>query len=197
MTQESSILLVLSLSLLAPCLTVDAAPPPIDQSRPSGVREVEDTKSGRSRRVALSRRLRRALCTLHEDRFRPGPHSLVLEGIDPDNFRAREWRRICKASGVGHRAMKDLRDTLAEMEIEPIGKADVHKGQHSEQRVVEPTLTSDDETEAHADEDPDKRRAKEDVAAMLEENAEHDQNAPVVEPTLAMIDDCRLIIADL
>jgi len=85
----------------------------IDQSKPSGVDAVEETKSGRPRRVAVSRRLRRALRALYEDRFRPGPHALVLEGVDSDNFRRREWRRICERAEIGHRQMKDLRDTFA------------------------------------------------------------------------------------
>ena len=37
----------------------------------------------------------------------------MLEGSDGDNFRSREWRRICNRAKVGHRAMKDLRDTFA------------------------------------------------------------------------------------
>ena len=37
----------------------------------------------------------------------------MLEGTDSDNFRAREWRRICQRAEIGHRALKDLRDTYA------------------------------------------------------------------------------------
>ncbi len=86
----------------------------IDQSSPSGTGgAIETTKSGRDRRVGLSRRLRSALEALYRDHFRPGPSALVLEGVDPDNFRGREWRRICKGAEIGHRAMKDLRDTYA------------------------------------------------------------------------------------
>lgn len=85
----------------------------IDQSLPSHGGGLQDTKSGRARRVDLSRRLWHALRALYEDHFEPGPAALVLEGLDPDNFRAREWRRICKQAGIGHRAMKDLRDTFA------------------------------------------------------------------------------------
>jgi integrase len=81
-------------------------------SRPRGG-EPETTKSGRARTVALSRRLREALRALHRERFAPKPDALVLEGVDPDNFRHREWRRICQAAKVGGRALKDLRDTFA------------------------------------------------------------------------------------
>ena len=63
--------------------------------------------------MGLSRRLRSALEALYRDRFRPSPSALALEGVDPDNFRGREWRRICKGAEIGHRAMKDLRDTYA------------------------------------------------------------------------------------
>ena len=37
----------------------------------------------------------------------------MLEGVEPNNFRHREWWRILKRAGIGHRAMKDLRDTFA------------------------------------------------------------------------------------
>ena len=37
----------------------------------------------------------------------------MVGGIDPSNFRAREWRRILKRAGIGHRSYKDLRDTYA------------------------------------------------------------------------------------
>ena len=63
--------------------------------------------------MALSRRLRDALLALYEDRFGPSPGELVLEGLDADNFRRREWRRICARAKLGHRALKDLRDTFA------------------------------------------------------------------------------------
>ena len=63
--------------------------------------------------MALSRRLQTALATLHRDRFAPGPEALVLEGVAPRNFRNREWRRILKRVGIGHRRLKDLRDTYA------------------------------------------------------------------------------------
>ena len=70
-------------------------------------------KSGRARTVGLSRRLRTALAELHAELFNPGPEVLVLDGIDDANFRRREWRRILKRADIGHRAMKDLRDTFA------------------------------------------------------------------------------------
>ena len=91
----------------------------IDENLPSGgTGEPEEPKSGRARKVGLSRRLRRALGDLYLERFRdhPGlepPERRVLEGIHPGNFRARQWRRICGRADLGHRAMKDLRDTYA------------------------------------------------------------------------------------
>ncbi len=84
----------------------------IDHARPRG-REGGPPKSGRSRRVGLSRRLRHALEELYRARFEPGPESYVLDGIWPDNFRHQEWKRICKRAGIGKRALKDLRDTYA------------------------------------------------------------------------------------
>ena len=41
------------------------------------------------------------------------PEEIVLQGLDPRNFRRREWRRILQRAGLGHRTPKDLRDTFA------------------------------------------------------------------------------------
>lgn len=70
-------------------------------------------KSGRARRVAMSRRLRAALLELQLEAFRPGPEVRVLAGVDPSNFHARKWRRLLERAGIGHRAPKDLRDSFA------------------------------------------------------------------------------------
>ena len=91
----------------------------IDENLPSGGSGSPRTpKSGKPRKVGLSRRLRRVLGDLYLDRFQKdptaySPESLVLAGLNPDNFRARAWRRICQRGDLGHRAMKDLRDTYA------------------------------------------------------------------------------------
>ena len=37
----------------------------------------------------------------------------MLESVEPGNFRNREWRRILKRADLGHRRLKDLRDTFA------------------------------------------------------------------------------------
>ncbi len=84
----------------------------ITRSRPRG-REEGHTKSGRARRVALSRRLRRALLALHRAGFEPGSETLVFASLGDRNFYHREWRRILKRAAIGHRALKDLRDTFA------------------------------------------------------------------------------------
>ena len=65
------------------------------------------------RDVALSRRLLAALSDLYEVRFHPSPDALILQGTDASNFRKRQWRRICERAGLGHRSIKDLRDTYA------------------------------------------------------------------------------------
>ena len=82
----------------------------ITRSRSRNV-EVGFTKSGRARRVALSRRLRAALLALRRERWEPGPEGLVIEGLHRSNFHRREWRRILKRAGIGHVRPKDLRDT--------------------------------------------------------------------------------------
>ena len=84
----------------------------IDRSRPRGG-NLEEPKSGRARRVGLSRRLRDALLELYQTRWRPSPDDLVLGNMDDRNFYHREWRRICERAGIGRRALKDLRDTFA------------------------------------------------------------------------------------
>jgi integrase len=81
-------------------------------NRPRGWNPTEP-KSGRIRDVALSRRLLAALSDLYEVRFHPSPDALILEGTDAANFRKRAWRRICERAGLGHRSIKDLRDTYA------------------------------------------------------------------------------------
>ena len=85
----------------------------IEKNRPRGG-TLTSPKSGRTRRVALSRRLRWALLELYQSHEEPpGAEAFVLEGVEPANFRKREWRRILKRAEIGHRAMKDLRDTFA------------------------------------------------------------------------------------
>ena len=85
----------------------------IEEARPRGG-EVTAPKSGRARRVALSRRLRWALLELYQSHDHPpAPREFVLAGVDDSNFRKREWRRILKHAKIGHRALKDLRDTFA------------------------------------------------------------------------------------
>jgi integrase len=84
----------------------------IDRSRPRGGEEAAP-KSGRSRTVALSRRLRDALELLFRFQFEPGPSVRVLPGFEPHNFSSRAWRRILKRAKLGHRSPKDLRDTYA------------------------------------------------------------------------------------
>jgi integrase len=84
----------------------------IDRSRPRDG-ELGPTKSGRARRVALSRRLRDALAALFAERGEPGAEELVLAGVDDRKFYHREWRRICGRSGAGRRVLKDPRDSYA------------------------------------------------------------------------------------
>ncbi len=84
----------------------------IESNRPRGGAPAP-TKSGRGRKVQLSRRLQRALLDLYRFRFGPAADRLVLERMDPGNLRAREWRRILQRAAIGHRALKDLRDTYA------------------------------------------------------------------------------------
>ncbi len=85
----------------------------IRRNLPRGALEPEPTKSGRERRVALSKRLRGALREHYRDRFQPGPEAPLFPELDADTFRKREWRRILERAGIGDRDPKDLRDTYA------------------------------------------------------------------------------------
>jgi integrase len=84
----------------------------IDRNCPRGGPE-EATKSGRERRVPLSRRLRAALRELHLAMGRPGPEVRALGSLDHRNFRRREWDPICRDAGLVGHTPKDLRDTFA------------------------------------------------------------------------------------
>jgi integrase len=73
----------------------------------------EKPKSGRTRVVALSRRLRNVQLELYRLQLEPGPSARAFPGFDPQNFRHRVWRRIRSRARIGDRAPKDLRDTFA------------------------------------------------------------------------------------
>ena len=84
----------------------------ICESRPRGGRPGL-TKTGRQRRVDLSRRLRRTLWTEFRRVIGRGEDDFALGAIDPDNFNSREWRRIVMRADIGPVQLKDLRDTCA------------------------------------------------------------------------------------
>jgi len=77
------------------------------------------TKSGRERRVALSRRLRRALDLLQAERtrkragFKLDPASLVVGDLEYQAFQARVWPQLLQAAGLSGIDFKDTRDTFA------------------------------------------------------------------------------------
>jgi len=72
-----------------------------------------EPKSGRARKVALSRRLR----TLLRDRWlelgQPGDDVRVLVRRDTHKYRDSHFRKVCEKAQLGRRAPKDLRDTYA------------------------------------------------------------------------------------
>lgn len=85
----------------------------IARSIASGTTAETTTKSGRERSVPLSRRLRAALRERWVAEGQPGPDVLVFPGLDDNNFRRREWARVCTRARLGKRNPKDLRDTYA------------------------------------------------------------------------------------
>ncbi|MBW2396522.1 MAG: site-specific integrase [Deltaproteobacteria bacterium] len=82
----------------------------IEESRPRGGK-AEPPKSGLSRPVELSRRLRVALLEYQLACGSPDPDARVLP-FGPSKFR-NQWAQICKRARVGHVRYKDLRDTYA------------------------------------------------------------------------------------
>lgn len=82
---------------------------------PPGVSTPNLPKSGRSREVELSRRLRAALLERWVAEGQPTGDAFVFPALDESNFRRREWARVCgkKSARIGERRMKDLRDTYA------------------------------------------------------------------------------------
>ncbi len=84
----------------------------IDRNRPRGG-AVETTKSGRERRVPLSRRLRAALREIYIKLGRPGPQERILGHLLDHNFHSRRWHPLCRTVGLEGYTPKDLRDTFA------------------------------------------------------------------------------------
>jgi len=50
---------------------------------------------------------------LNRDRFQPGSSTQALDGAGADSFRTQQSRRICDHAEIGHRALKDHRNTYA------------------------------------------------------------------------------------
>ncbi|MBW2230819.1 MAG: tyrosine-type recombinase/integrase, partial [Deltaproteobacteria bacterium] len=92
----------------------------VQETRARG-RHIGPTKSGRDRRVAMSRRLRGLLMERWLAAGRPKGKVRILPGIDPSNYRSRHFARVCRAAGLATpkpeekplHSPKDLRDTFA------------------------------------------------------------------------------------
>ncbi len=74
------------------------------------------TKSGRSREVAMSRRLRRLLQNRYMALGRPQAESFVIKQSWPKYIRER-LDRVYKAAGIEPHKLKDLRDTFATLQV--------------------------------------------------------------------------------
>ncbi len=86
--------------------------PPSRRGR--GGRYAGAPKSGRGRRLDLSRRLAAALREARLRQGRPDPGARVLPGLDQANFRRSAWRAIAAEAGLARpHAPKDLRHTFA------------------------------------------------------------------------------------
>ncbi len=84
----------------------------IEETRARG-RHIGPTKSGRARRVALSRRLRGLLMERWLADGRPEEDVRILPTVDPSNYRSRHFKRVCKVARLAGHSPKDLRDTFA------------------------------------------------------------------------------------
>lgn len=70
-------------------------------------------KSGRPRRVALSRRLRHRLLEWRVAQGNPPADDYVLPGFDPGNYRTRHFDVVLSAAGLTGHSPKCLRDSFA------------------------------------------------------------------------------------
>jgi integrase len=84
----------------------------IDRSRPHAG-ELETTKSGRSRRVAMSRRLQTALREFYLARGRPPLDTGVLPRWSMSDLRRRHWDKVMSKAGVTGHSPHDSRSTAA------------------------------------------------------------------------------------
>ncbi|MCH8083366.1 MAG: site-specific integrase [Myxococcales bacterium] len=84
----------------------------IQESRSRG-RHDGPTKSGRARRVALSLRLRKLLREYWIVKGQPDASERILPALQPQNYRARHFAKVCEAAGLEDHTPKDLRDTFA------------------------------------------------------------------------------------
>jgi len=86
----------------------------VEASFSRGSDEETTPKSGRKRRVQLSRRLRGTLGDLYLSRTpRPGRDALVFAGVDSRRFREDAWASILDRADLPGLMPKDLRDTFA------------------------------------------------------------------------------------
>ena len=72
-----------------------------------------EPKSGRARKVALSRRLRSLLRDRWLELGQPGDEVRVLVRRDTHKYRDSHFRKVCEKARLGRRVPKDLRDTYA------------------------------------------------------------------------------------
>ena len=70
-------------------------------------------KSGRTRTVALSRRLRALLREFYIASGRPAASSRVMPGLDPYRYATLHFDAVIGAAGIERHTPKDLRDTFA------------------------------------------------------------------------------------
>jgi integrase len=73
---------------------------------------VGPTKSGRTRKVRLSQRLRRVLLERKMQIGRPGDEEFVVPSAWPKPYR-QQLRQVCKAARIDNHTPKDFRDTFA------------------------------------------------------------------------------------
>jgi integrase len=84
----------------------------VQRSRREG--RVGLTKSGRTRKVRLSQRLRRVLLERRMQLGRPADDEFVVRSVSLKRY-SEELRRICKAARIDNHTAKDFRDTFATM----------------------------------------------------------------------------------
>jgi hypothetical protein len=137
------------------------------------------------------KRLRAALLERYVAQGQPSPESRVFPSFNGDNFRRRQWADICgkKGAGIGHRQIKDLRDSYASLLLSAgiplafVSKQLGHQSMQLTERHYAHYMPDGDEYQAP--ESLARGEVPADLLARLTERAKHPKTSqlPKAQPT--------------